>query len=91
MRNLLSFFIFLAAFVLIFSPSAEASEEKFEHLGKRFRVFRAEPKNVRLVWQGENGKPLFSFKNAYAALKVNPKEKVKGHGFSTMFGVVEGE
>ena len=74
MRNLLSFFIFLAAFALIFSPSAEASEEKFERLGKRFRVFRAEPKNVRLVWQGENGKPLFSFKNAYAALKEEQGE-----------------
>lgn len=54
-------------------PSLCAEEEKFVHLGKSFRIFRAEPQEVRMVWQGGNEKPLFDFKAALQKLKEEGK------------------
>lgn len=42
--------------------------ESLHHLGKEFRVFRALPKEVRLVWRNANSTPLFSFQAAYREL-----------------------
>ena len=56
-------------FVFVLSVLPAMSEvEKFEHLGKIFRVFRAQPEEVRLVWAGKDAQPLFTFKAAYQRL-----------------------
>lgn len=47
---------------------AMGEEEKFVHLGKSFRVFRAQPEEIRLVWAREDGKPLFTFRAAFESL-----------------------
>lgn len=46
-----------------------AQESRLVHRGKSFRVYRAQPEEVRLVWQGAGQKPLFSFEAAYRELK----------------------
>ncbi|WP_411846893.1 phosphodiester glycosidase family protein [Roseibacillus persicicus] len=56
-------FLFLALVLGVHS-----AEEKFELHGKSFRVFKAQPEDVRLVWKGANDKPLFSFQQARQAL-----------------------
>ena len=49
--------------------------EKFVHLGKSFRVFRAQPEEIRLLWADKDGKPLFTFEAAYRSL-VEEGQKV---------------
>ena len=50
-----------------------ANEEDFSHAGKSFRVFRAQPAEVRIVWQGEDSKPLFTFQKALQELAKEGK------------------
>ena len=65
-----SFMRVLPFFLLFFCSSfLFASEERFTHLGKEFRVFRAQPEHVRLVWKNNHSKPLLSFRAAYRALE----------------------
>lgn len=58
-------FVFL---LLLFLSELSATEEKFSHLGKNFRIYRAQPESVRLVWRSPDSKPLFSFAAAYQRL-----------------------
>lgn len=46
---------------------APLTEEKVEHAGVRFRVVRAAPQLVRLVWKDDNGVPYRTFDRVQAA------------------------
>ena len=70
MKNLLTLVLLLSLL------AAKGEEEKFEHLGKTFRVFRAQPEEIRLVWAGEDNKPLVNFKAAYQRLAKEGKKVV---------------
>ncbi|CAN5597627.1 hypothetical protein BH09VER1_BH09VER1_20180 [soil metagenome] len=62
--------IFLALFLLCFSSSfAAQTESRVVVGGTIYRTFVAQPDDVQLYWQGENGKPLRQFSAVQAYLK----------------------
>ena len=69
---MLKFSLALCCSILVLSQQSGFGEA-FTHMGKEFRVHRAKPEEVRLVWQGANGKPLSSFQAAYRKLAKEGK------------------
>lgn len=64
----------IATLLVVTALFAPAEEESFQHLGKAFRIFRAQPQEVRLVWQDEDRKPLYTFQAAYRELAREGKK-----------------
>ncbi len=60
-------------FLTISSLFAEVAEESVTHAGVKFRVVRAEPKQIRLVWKDESGVPYRSFDRVQAAFSKQRK------------------
>jgi len=70
--QLVSFFLcFLCGLSLL------TAEEIFTLKGKEFRVVRAAPEKVRMVWRNEEGKPLFRFSEARRKILADGASEVK--------------
>lgn len=61
--------VLAVAFLASFQLSAAVVEESVTHAGVKFRLVRADPKQVKLAWNDENGTPYRTFDRVQAAFE----------------------
>lgn len=66
-------------------------ETRVEHAGARFRVLRAAPEQVEVMWKNDKGEAYRTFDRIQAALTMKGKNQVESNAFGAVFVITEAD